>query len=363
MKVALVFAGHSAAKSALLPYRSRRFVEGLAASGIDIVLVDLDIGQQSRFAPAVRDTPGITYYRNQVDRLPLIVAQERPALVQTFGATLDLGPVWSEGAKAQAPIVHFISSEGAIEEPLPALGLGFVRMRSTAQRVNALRARHASRRVAGLIGSNRADLGRHLRQGFFPCAQFSVVAPPPTVPPDIDMAAPVAAVERPVFGVYDPDASENTLRFLCRALDLTGAPGAFEVRVAPAALAALVPDRTAQLSFVEAADAADFLRGIDVLLMPEAQDRTLQTIVTALVARRPVIVPDTGAAVELVDYGRHGVLYAAGSAYHLAMAINVMTQSWSNRPFSFEGIEASIAKTTPETVARAFAAAYRRLAR
>lgn len=365
MKVALVFAGTSAAKPVFQPYRSRRFAEGLAAEGVNAVLVDVDIAQQSRFAPAAHDLPGSTYYRNQVDRLPLIVTQERPSVVLTFGATRELAPVWREGAKAGVPILHVVASEGSVREPAPAFsgGLGFVR--NPRQRLAGdWLTRHASRHVTGLIGSNRADLGLHLRQSYFPRARFSIVAPPPTCPAAAAAVPPApGAAEYPVFGFYDPEADASALRFLLRAIDLTGPPGRFDLRVAPAALSARLPERAAHATFVDATDAVDFIRGIDVLLVPEAHDRALPTIAAALVARRIVIVPDTGAAIELVDYGRHGVLHAAGSAYHLAMAINVMTQSWSNRPISFEGIDDAVARTAPDEVARTFARACRKAAR
>lgn len=362
MKVALVFAGSSATKPVFHSYRSRRFTEGLAAEGIDLVLVDVDLARHSRFAPAAHDAAGLVYYRNQVDRLPLILKQERPSTVLTFGATLDLAPVWREGAKAGVPILHFVSSEGSVSEPLaPGAGL----LRTPPRRLaRAWHSRHASRHVVGLVGSNRADLGRHLRQSYFTRARFSVVAPPPTCPPPANaMPAVTGSAESPVFGFYDPEAGEDTLQFLLRAIDLTGPPGRFALRIAPAALSQRVPERAGHATFVEAADPADFIRGIDVLLVPEAHDRTLPTIATALVARRIAIVPDTGAAIELIDYGRHGVLHAAGSAYHFAMAINVMSQSWSNRPIAFEGIDDAVARTAPEHVARAFARALRKAAR
>lgn len=361
MKVALVFAGDSAAKPVLQPYRSLRFAGGLAAEGITAVLVDVDIGREFRFAPANHDAPGLVYYRNQVDRLPLILMQERPSVALTFGATLDLAPVWREGAKAGVPILHFVSSEGSINEPLAAVGPSSVRV--PPQRLaRAWHTRFASRHVAGLVGSNRADLGRYLCQSYFPRARFSIVAPPPTCPSAPDaMRATTGSAECPAFGFYDPEASESTLQFLLRAIDLTGGPpDRLTLRIAPAALAARVPEHAGHATFVDAADPADFIRGIDVLLVPEAHDRTLPTIAAALVARRIVIAPDTGSAIELIDYGRHGVLYAAGSAYHFAMAINVMTQSWRNRVISFEGIDAAIPRTAPEQVARAFGRAFRK---
>lgn len=363
MKVALVFAGNSAAKPVFQPYRSRRFAEGLAAEGIAAVLVDVDITGQSRFARATPDAPGMVYYRNQVDRLPLILKQERPGAALTFGATHDLAPVWRTGAKAGVPILHFVSSEGAISDAPAPLGAGFVPT-PRQHLASAWNTRHASRHVTGLVGSNRADLGRHLSRSYFPRARFSIVAPPTTCPPVPDAIPPATGTaDCPTFGCYDPEANEGTLRFLLRALDLTGPAGRFMLRVGPAALAAQVPERAGHATFVEAADAADFMRGIDVLLVPEPHDRALPTIANALVARRIVIAPDTGASIELIDYGRRGVLYAAGSAYHFAMAINVMAQSWSNLPITFEGTDAAIAGTAPEQVARIFGKAFRKAAR
>lgn len=363
MKVALVFAGNSAAKPVFQPYRSRRFAEGLAAQGITAVLVDIDIDRQSRFAPATDDAPGLIYYRNQVDRLPLILEQERPSAALTFGAPHDLASIWRKGAKASVPVLHFVSSEGGISEPLAPFGAGFVR--TPPQRfARAWSIRRASRHVAGLVGSNRADLGRHLCQSYFPRARFSIVAPPPTGPlPPETISASNSTAACPTFGFYDPEASESTLRFLLRAIDLTGPPGRFTLRAGPATLAARMPERAGHATFVEAANATDFMRGIDVLLVPDAHDRALPTIATALVTRRIVVAPDTGAAIELIDYGRRGILFAAGSAYHFATAINVIAQSWSNRPITFEGAEAAIADTTPEQVAQVFSKAFRKVVR
>lgn len=350
MKVALAFAGGGAGDAAYRPHRSPFFVDALAAEGVDGVLVDLAAGEGSRVARGAGDAAGADD-RNPIDRLAALVAQERPALVQTFGAMTDLAPVWRAAAQATATIVHYVSSEDS-----PAQGF--------AQRIAALPARLASRHVAGVIGSNRADLGRRLSEGYFPRARFTAIAPPPTEPPAIEAFAPGPAdAGKPVFGFFDPDASGNALQFLLRAFDLTGAPDPFDLRIAPAALAARAPGRAAQASFVDAADAAAFLRGVDALLAPEAHDRALPAIAVALAMRKVVVVPDSGAASELVEYGRHGVLFPAGSAYHLAMAINVMAQSWTNRPFAFAGVEAAIARTSRQAVARAFAAAYRRIAR
>lgn len=362
MKAALVFVGRAAAASVYLPYRSRGFIGALAEAGIEPVVVDVDIDPEPRFATVPSEVPGIVGYRNQVDRLPLIIAQERVAVVQTFGATEDLGPVWGYAARAARPLAHFVSSDGAILD-LPA-----GRPRNVADLLRRgrsfahWRARHASRHVTAVLGSNRADLGRHFRHGFFPRARFSVVAPPPSPPPTrtIGVSSLGEGRQGPVLGFWDPDADAEVLELLLRAVALTGQTDLFTLKIAPASLAgrATLP---AGVAVVDAGSAEAFLRDIDVLVVPRAEDRALGAVVAALAARKSVIVPDTGAATEIVDYGRRGLLYPAGSAYHLAMAVNVMAQSWNNRPFSFDGVEESIARTAPDAVARMFASAWRRL--
>ncbi|RAI40300.1 glycosyltransferase [Rhodoplanes roseus] len=362
MKAALVFAGPTAATATFRPYRSRAFIGALADAGIDVVLIDLDLETEQRFATVPAERPGLVSYRNHVDRLPLILAQERLALVQTFGATAELGPVWRHAARTRTPLVHFVSSEGGIVDR-PAGGARLLTGLGRGDRgFMQWRTRHASRHVAGVLGSNRADMGRHFRNGFFPRSRFSIVAPPASARPPA--AVSPAVVERrkiPVFGFYDPEATPETLELLLRAVALTGQSDLFTLRIAPRALAGVVSLPSA-VSAVEAADADAFLREVDVLVVPRADDRAVVPVLAALSARKSVIVPDTGALTEIVDYGRRGLLYTAGSAYHLAIAINVMAQAWGNRPFSFEGVEEAIGRTTPEALARVFAATWRRLA-
>ncbi|NVO17292.1 MAG: hypothetical protein HXX10_24970 [Rhodoplanes sp.] len=361
MKAALVFVGRAAAASVYLPYRSRGFICALAEAGVEPVVIDVDIDPEPSSATVPSEVPGIVGYRNQVDRLPLIVAQERVGVVQTFGATEDLGSVWGHVARAAKPLAHFVSSDGAVAD-LPA-----GRPRSLADLVRRGRslahwqARHASRHVTAVLGSNRADLGRHFRHGFFPRARFSAVAPPPSPPTRTFGVIPLGQRRQgPVLGFWDPDADAEVLELLLRAVALTGQTDLFTLKIAPASLAgrAVLPPG---VTVADAASADAFLRDVDVLVVPRAEDRALCAVVAALAARKSVIVPDTGAAIEIVDYGRRGLLYAAGSAYHLAMAINVMAQSWTNRPFSFDGVEESIARTAPDAVARMFASAWRRL--
>lgn len=362
MKAALVFAGPAAATATFRPYRSRAFLAAIAEAGIAPVVIDLDLAPERRFDDVPAELPGLVTYRNHVDRLALIVAQEGAALVQTFGATTELVPVWHEAARAARPLVHFVSSVGAVAEAPTGRPRGLGDLVGRARGVADWRVRHASRHVAAVVGSNRADMGRHFRQGFFSRARFSLVAPPVAAPVPIAPAAEGRTPRSvPVLGVFDPEAAPATLALTSRAVALTGHSDLFRLHVAPAAFAregALPPGAIV----VDTDDPVAFVRDIDVLVVPCADDRAGVAVLAALAARKSVVVPDTGALAELVDYGRRGVLFSADSAYHLAMAINVMTEAWTNRPFSFEGVEEAIDRAAPEAVARVFTDAWRRVA-
>ena len=74
-------------------------------------------------------------------------------------------------------------------------------------------------------------------------------------------------------------------------------------------------------------------------------------------------MPDQGGAAELIEYGRHGLMFCDGSAYHFANALNLIRQSWIERPVLRleEGLAA--ARTEPLAVAQAFARVYAQLRR
>lgn len=346
MKVALIFSGAEPG-SAFAPYRARPFVDGLAQEGIDAIVIDVG----GEIAPAATGANR----RCTLSELPNLLTAERVDAVQTFGPAPAVGPVWS-GARS-VPIVHFVSAGGPVQDD-EGLGFACARLRPRLGSVAGRRARFASRRVAAVIGSNRADIGRHIETGFFPRAAFSMLAPPPVAAGEGKLAD--TAASRPVFGVYDPHATAHVLSFVTRAVDLTGRPETFSVHIAPARLRILRAAPEA-VSFVDPPDLGGFIGSIDALVLPYSEDRFVPTVLTALRARKIVIAPDGGIASELIEYGRHGVVYAAGSAYHLSMAINVVAQSWKNRPLDFAGVDAAIAHAAPQEVARTFAAAYRKL--
>ncbi len=361
MKIALVFAADASASVALARYRSQRFIGALAVAGHSPIIIDVDSGADAgRLAvPAYAGAPS-TFFCTP-DGLPRILRQERPAVIQTFGAASRHAGLWPRARATGVPILHVVSAGGPVACEARDLGLAWRRIRPGLRSPAGWRARFASRHVGGLIGSNRADLGQHLDLGFFPRATFSMVVPPP-LPEAARSEAVAATPQTPTFGVHDPGATAASLRFLLHAIDLTGQPDLFRFVLAPARLHAMASSAPAGVNFVDADDVHEFVRAIDILLVPYGEDRLAEGVIAALQARKIVIVPDGGLASELIEYGRHGVLYAAGSAYDLALAINVVTQSWRNRPFDFEGVERVIDRCTPEAVARSFAAAYRRLA-
>jgi glycosyltransferase involved in cell wall biosynthesis len=103
---------------------------------------------------------------------------------------------------------------------------------------------------------------------------------------------------------------------------------------------------------------AAFLATIDVLAVPVYDDAIAAPLIAALRAGKSVIVPDPSGAAELIEYGRHGLMFAAGSAYHFANAIGLVSQSWSQRQVLLADGGPAVARTDPAAVARALAAVY-----
>jgi glycosyltransferase involved in cell wall biosynthesis len=186
--------------------------------------------------------------------------------------------------------------------------------------------------------------------------------PPPIERPAADglaVAVPAARGGEPVFGVYDPHASADVLSFISHALKLTGRPRAVAMQIALRDAPPSPP--AAAVSFVPAQGVDGFVAGIDMLAVPAYDDSVAAALMAALRAGKPVIVPDRGGAAELIEYGRHGFMFAAGSPYHFANALNVLSQSWRDRPVLLAEGGPAIARTHPAAVAHAFAAVYERL--
>jgi glycosyltransferase involved in cell wall biosynthesis len=352
MKVALIFAG-AEPDAALAPYRASPFLQALADEGLAPAVIGI---AGERVAGSGPPREGIGRVCAASD-LRALLAAERPDAIQTFGWATALAPVWESVGPTGIPLIHFVSAGGPVQDD-SGLGAAGARVRPKFASFAGWRARFASRPVAGVIGSNRADIGQHFERGFFPRARFSVLAPPPVDMRDGASAGPAAST--PTFGVYDPDATAHVLGFIAHAVSLTGHPDDLSFRIAPSRLRSLV-HAPEVMSFVDAPDLESFVAAVDALVLPYCEDRMVPAVLAALKARKIVIVPDGGVASELIEYGRHGVVYAAGSAYHLSMAINIVAQSRKDRPLDFQGVDAVIARTSPREVARTFAATYGRL--
>jgi hypothetical protein len=348
IKVAVVFRSGAGRDQAAAGYRSVSFQSSLAAAGIDPVVIDV-IGNDD---PATAHAANGGLACRELDFAGVLHGCA-PRLVQTFGAESGLEAIWTAAAHADNPVLHFVQSENLAALPakgplaralaglkLPGFGTG---------------ARH----VTGVLGSNRAAISRYMDAGAFPGARFSRVIVPPVEWQDVPAAAPVGS-PRPVFGVYDPYGTEQTLGFVLQAITSTGHPDLFEVKLAYPAyqVPAIVPRN---VSVVPPGDLRDFVNSIDALILPYDADHLAESLVTALRAGRTVIVPDGGLASELIGFGRHGVMFAAGSAYDLALKINIMTRSQDDRPFDFQGGRELTARCASAEVARAFAATYRSL--
>jgi hypothetical protein len=369
MKVAIVFAtdGSSRENAVLAPFRSAGFIDGLKIDRIDPVMISVVPEHVVASAAA-----GVVCRPSGLRKL---IADARPDAVQTFGPEHRLAAVWRLAAEMKVPLAHCVSCwRAALEDgdrqttPLASL----------VPSLAVFQARRASAHVDALLGTSRAAPGGLLADGFFPRAQFSVVVPPPV---ERAGAAAVAAAApggnaraTPVFGIYD--AAADLVAFMSHALQLTGRPQTFDVRIATSAPPPTAPfpspahergggggaaAATAPMSFTAAGALDAFLAAIDVLAVPAYDDSIAAALIAALRAGKSVIVPDRGGAAELIEYGRHGFMFSAGSAYHFATALNIVSQSWTQRPILLADGGPAIAKTHPVAVSHSFATVYARL--
>jgi glycosyltransferase involved in cell wall biosynthesis len=137
-----------------------------------------------------------------------------------------------------------------------------------------------------------------------------------------------------------------------------GRRNALEVRIA---MREPSPAAPAPISIVPAEGIDGFLAAVDVLAVPAYDDAIAAVLIAALRAGKSVIVPDPSGAAELIEYGRHGLMFCAGSAYHFATAMDIVSQSWGQKPVLLADGGPAIARTHPAAVSDIFAAAYRRL--
>ncbi len=348
MKVAIIFAtdGSHCEDVVLAPFRSANFVAGLRVGGVEPVIITV---VPDDVAPAPE--PADPSRRCRRHELAALLAAERPQAIQTFGPEPGLAAIWPIAALAGVPIAHCVScwrAAGEAARPPQVSSLA------------ASRAKRASRVVAALLGTSRAAIGGLMTEGYFANAAFSIVVPPPVERAADAMNAPAGGVSSdPVFGVYDPCASADLVAFVSRAIELTGRRNALSVRIA---MATPLPAAPAPIAIVPAGSIEDFLATIDVLAVPAYDDAVAAPLIAALRAGKSVIVPDPSGAAELIEYGRHGLMFYAGSAYHFANAVDIVGQSWSQRPVLLADGGPAIARTHPRAVAHSFAAVYDRIA-
>lgn len=331
-KIALVFRGRGADLSG---YRSATFLRGLAAAGIDPIVIDVTD------TPAPGATAGSTLACAERD-FPEALHAAGPALVQTFGHESQFGPIWRAAVRSSRPALHFVQTA-------PARRIGGAFRRALAGRLSP------SRHVAGVLGPSRVAISRAI--GLFPRAVFSRVIPPPVEP---SAPLPVSdASPRVTFGIYDPFGTDEMLRFVLQAVASSGHTDLFNMKVGFPAYR-IPPVLPRNVTAAEPIDPVAFVGSVDALILPYDAEHLVAPLLAALQAGKPVIVPDGGVASELIGFGRSGVLFADGSAYDLALKINIVTgSSKAAMPFEYRGGEAAVRACAPDAVARAFAAAFR----
>jgi hypothetical protein len=276
-------------------------------------------------------------------------------VVYTFGDVTRLASVWTHAAQVGCALVHFVAGEGAF-------GAGAAISRMAWSRAG-LRAKGASRHVCGLLGSNRASIGSHIEAGFFPRAKFSMITLPPIpMGTRTEDRSPPRVFSTPMLGYYAHEGAQEHLNFLLDAIKLTGSQHLFRLLIAQQGVRPAAQVRApANVSFLRVDKVGDFVTSIDVLVVLRSDNCAIEAALMALCSNKIVMAPDGGSISEALQYGRHGILFGAGSAYELAMAIDNVSQSWERPPFDFTGADAAIRCTSPDEVAQVFARASRKL--
>jgi hypothetical protein len=354
MKVAIIFAtdGSSCEDAVVAPFRAAGFVAGLGSAGVEPVMIEVEPDHVPA-DPAAPVEPPARRLRTGRDALGTLLADERPDVIQTFGPEQRLAAIWALAADNEAPLVHCVSCwradmSGADTSPAASLE------GSCAKGASA----RASARVAALVGTSRAAVGCLMEIGYFPCASSSIIVPPPVERGAADATSEAARTAEAVFGVYDPCASADLVAFLAHTIELTGRRHAMQMRIA---MRHPPPGDGVSIARVAPEGIEHFIAGIDVLAVPTYDDSVAAVLIAALRSGKSVIVPDPSGAAELIEYGRHGLTFAAGSAYHFANAMNLVGQSWRQKPVLLAHGRSAIAGTDPAAVARRLAAGYRQL--
>ena len=359
MKIMLLFTEAEEGVTGLLdPYCSPGFIEALLDEDLEPVLVRFlhdglrapTMSQESTGGP-----PG-PVSRCDARSFGTLLQTHRPAIVQTFGDIARLAPVWRAAAEAGCRVVHFVPGKAGDQ-------MAAGKIRRAAWSRGGLNGRRSSRYVSAVLGSNRASIAKHLEAGFFPQAKFTMTTLPPiAVPAGRETWSPPPDSATAVLGCCQHDGADEDIRFVLDAITLTGTRHLFRVLVFQRSVSAAAKSpHDRNVAFLTADSVGDLIQAIDVLIVPRNDDRAMEAVLLALRSNKIVIAPDGGTVAEALQFGRHGVLFNAGSAFDLAMAIDKTTGALSGPPFDFAGTDSVIGSARPQEVARVFARAYRKL--
>jgi hypothetical protein len=381
MKVALVFAtdGSEREDAIIAPFRSPAFIAGLRRGGIDPILIALTPDEPAAACACARnrdpvappwlvalctepgsgkapvptgDSVSDAVQFCQRSALRGLLVRENPDVVQTFGAEYPAASVWGAVRHLDALLVHCVANRfPGVEAPEAAIAMP----PSARTAPIAWRARRASRRVDAVLGTGRAAVGSLIGRGYFPRAVFSAMTAPPV---GVTTAAARTALAGgvPVFGVYDPPAA--MVPFVADAVRLSGCVPPLSVRIA---VREPLKSDVGSMTLVAANGLDSFLSTIDVLAVPAYDDSYAAAIIAALRNGKRVLVPEGSGGAELIEHGRHGLVFAQ-NAYHFANAMALLEQSWRQKPPLMPEGSAAIALTDPAAVAETVIAVYDRLA-
>ena len=349
VKVAFVFCCGASPSDSLSGYRAASFRHGLAAAGIEPVLIDVSGGEADRASTRAE----LDVVACRLEELPGLLRKSAPDLIQTFGAVSDCTPVWSAAAQVGLPVLHYVQAEPFSDEPVQG---------RLARTLSALAptfwADGDRRHVRGVLGSSRKVVSRFIDAGIFPAAGFSrVIAPLIELPAVTETETPSVAAPGVTFGVYDPYGSVETLTFIAQAVLLAGHANLFRVKIAHPAYQH-PPSLPCNVSVVAPHDPTYFINSVDAVILGYDSDHLVPILLMALRAGKFVIAPDGGVASELLGFGRHGLMFAEGSAYDLGLKINIVHGSNKDRVFEFQGGGDVTLRCAPEEVAKAFAKSF-----
>ena len=284
-----------------------------------------------------------------------------PDVIQTFGYASRLSAVWATLGKLPYAIAHFVSSGGP---PIRGgtLSEASARVTPSLNSFAGLSGRHRSRHVSALIGSNRCDLAYHRNSGFFRGARFSVVAGLPVAHGAKASIATMDHSSAPRFGFFSLDDAPAAAQFLLSAASATGVGSRYRIVLSDQYRS--IADRwpSIDVEWTATRNLNDFLRAVDIAIVPYPDDLFAPVIVCAAAAGKILIASEGGLAGELLDYGRRGVLFRSGSESELASKMQDIIAAWPHGPPLIRSADEILAKSSPKRCAQVLTSAYLRLA-